>query len=302
MYGIIRVRNFRRAEKVIRLNEKAKRKFPDFKNVNPEFLQAIEKLRFIDDSFMVKVFEDIPCTEFLLRQILNREDLSVKSVQSQYGVKNLSGRSVCLDIFAVDEAGKLYNIEIQRSSSGATLKRARYNSSLIDAHVTNPGDDFKDLCDVYVIFITENDVFKKGLSVYHIEKVIKETGEDVDDGSHIIYVNGTVRDETALGWVMHDFFCTDPKDMHYGIFSERAKFFKETKEGVSQMCQIMQDFWDKGFKKGEARGEARGEVKGKREIAVELAKKGWDAKQIAEIAGCDSATVKNWLDEAKKVN
>ena len=37
-------------------------------------------------------------------------------------------------------------------------------------------------------------------------------------------------------------------------------------------------------------------------MAVELAKKGWDAKQIAEIAGCDSATVKNWLDEAKKVN
>ena len=42
------------------------------------------------------------------------------------------GRSVRLDILAVDEKNHVYNIEVQRNDKGAGVKRARYNSSLID--------------------------------------------------------------------------------------------------------------------------------------------------------------------------
>lgn len=274
--------------------EEKETKIPALKNIDPEYLRAIEKLRFIDDDFMVKIFENIPCTEFLLQHIMNREDLTVKSVQAQYDIKNLNGRSVRLDVFAVDKENKLYNIEIQRSNSGAVLKRARYNASLIDAHITNPGDDYKDLCDTYVIFITENDVFKKGLPVYHIEKVIQETGDFVDDGSHIMYVNSTVQDDTALGWIMHDFFCTDPNDMHYDIFARRAKYFKETEEGVRQVCQVMQDFLDKGVKKGE--------VAKAKDMAIKLADMGVSVEKIAKAADCDMKTVKGWLDKKESMN
>ena len=72
--------------------------------------------------------------------------------------------------------------------------------------------------------------------VYYIEKVIQETGDFADDGLHIMYVNSTVQDDTVLGLIMHDFFCTDPNDMHYDIFAKRAKYFKETEEGVRQVC------------------------------------------------------------------
>ena len=92
-------------------------------------------------------------------------------------MKNLQGRSVRLDILAVDESGRVYNIEIQRSDQGATVKRARYNSSLLDANITEPGDDYNGLNETYVIFITENDVLKHGLPIYHIERMIEETGE-----------------------------------------------------------------------------------------------------------------------------
>lgn len=51
---------------------------------------------------MRKVSEDKDCTEFLLQIILKRSDLKVKKVQGQYDVKNLQGRSVRLDILAVD--------------------------------------------------------------------------------------------------------------------------------------------------------------------------------------------------------
>ena len=56
----------------------------------------------------------------------------------------------------------VYNIEVQRNDKGAGVKRARYNSSLIDANVTEPGDEYEKLNETYVIFITENDVLGGG--------------------------------------------------------------------------------------------------------------------------------------------
>ena len=66
--------------------------------------------------------------------------------------------SVRLDILAVDRQNQVYNIEIQRDDKGAGVKRARYNSSLIDANVTEPGEQYQNLNETYVVFITENDV------------------------------------------------------------------------------------------------------------------------------------------------
>lgn len=97
----------------------------------------------LDDDCMQKVFEDKACTELLLQIILKRADLKVLHVKGQQDIKNLQGRSVTLDILAVDTDNKVYNIEIQRSDKGATVKRARYNSSLIDSNVTEPGEKYE---------------------------------------------------------------------------------------------------------------------------------------------------------------
>ena len=213
----------------------------DFERKHAEDLRRLCGFRLLDDDFMSKVFEDKGCAEFLLKIILNRDDLKVQSVQGQYDVKNLQGRSVRLDILAVDESGRVYNIEIQRSDQGATVKRARYNSSLLDANITEPGDDYNGLNETYIIFITENDVLKHGLPIYHIERMIEETGESFGDGSHIIYVNSQIKDDTALGKLMHDFSCTSGKDMYYEILADRVHYFKEDVKGVATMCKVMED-------------------------------------------------------------
>ena len=179
----------------------------DFERKHEDDLQRLRGFRLLDDDFMSKVFEDKKCAEFLLRIILNRDDLEVKKSNSQYSIKNLQGRSVRLDILAVDKKNRAYNIEIQRNDKGAGVKRARYNSAVIDANVTEPGEKYEKLNETYVIFITENDVLERGLPIYHIDRVIKETGEVFQDESHIIYVNSQMRNETALGKLMHDFSC-----------------------------------------------------------------------------------------------
>ena len=213
----------------------------DFDRKHEEDLQRLRGLRLLDDDFMQKVFEDKACTEFLLQIILNRTDLKVLRVNGQQDIKNLQGRSVRLDILAVDADNRVYNIEIQRSDKGAGVKRARYNSSLIDANVTEPGEKYENLCESYVIFITENDIMKVGLPIYHIDRTVKETGELFGDESHIIYVNSQIKDESALGKLMHDFSCTDAKDMKYKILADRVRYFKEDEKGVATMCKAMEE-------------------------------------------------------------
>ena len=203
-------------------------------------LERLARLRLLDDDFMTKVFEDKECAEILLQIILDRKDLKVLRVQVQYTVKNLQGRSVRLDILAIDETGKIYDIEVQRDDKGAGTKRARYNSSMLDANITEPGEEFEKLPETYVIFITENDVLGGNLPIYHIDRTIQESKELFQDESHIIYVNSQITDETELGKLMQDFRCTNAKDMNNPVLAKRVSYFKENQEGVAVMCKEME--------------------------------------------------------------
>ena len=223
------------------IEELEKQKELDFERKHQDDLERIRNFRLMDDDFMSKVFEDKTCAEFLLKIILNRDDLTVQEVHGQHDLKNLQGRSVRLDILAIDRENRAYNIEVQRSDRGAGVKRARYNSSLLDANLTQTGDAYDALNETYVIFITENDVLKAGLPIYHIHRMVEETGAVFNDQSHIIYVNSQIKDESALGKLMHDFFCTDAKDMFYPVLANRVQYFKQDAKGVATMCRAMEE-------------------------------------------------------------
>lgn len=58
---------------------------------------------------------------------------------------------------------------------------------------------------------------------------------------YIIYVNGAYRGNDTIGRLMHDFSCTNPNDMNYKELAKKARYFKEEKEGVASMSQILED-------------------------------------------------------------
>ncbi len=215
----------------------------DKEQQHQEDLQRIRGFRLIDDDFMNACFDgNIEGTELILRIILNKPDIEVKRVTTQKVMKNLLGRDIWLDIDASDKDDKEYDIEIQRADKGADRKRARYHSSMLDSHLLKPNQDFSELPETYVIFITENDVIGKNKPIYLIDRQITTIGEPFDDGEHIIYVNGENKDSaTELGKLMHDFYCTDPDDMNYTLLADKARYFKEDEEGVAYMCKVMED-------------------------------------------------------------
>ncbi len=216
-----------------------------------EDLQRLRGFRLLDDDFLTKCFEgDTASIELVLQIVLEKPDLKVLDVRTQVFVENLLNRSVRLDILATDSTGAKLNVEVQRSDKGAGRKRARYNSSMMDANLLKKGEDFDRLPETWVIFITENDVMGKGLPLYPVERCFLGTGERFEDGSHILYVNGAYRGDTPIGKLMHDFSCTDAADMYYGTLADRVRFFKESKEGIEIMCRAMEDMRNQTLKEG----------------------------------------------------
>lgn len=205
-------------------------------------LSRIQEMCYFDDVFMTKCLENYPTgIELMLRIIMNDHTLVVKEAQVQSVIKSLQGRSIRMDVKATDLKKKEYDVEMQRADSGARPKRARYSSSLIDANAILPGDDTELLPETYVIFITENDVLRGNLPIYHVERMIKENGKLFDDKSYIIYVNGEIKDETPLGKLMQDLSCANPDEMNYKELADRARYFKKDKEGEKVMSKIMEE-------------------------------------------------------------
>ncbi len=246
-----------------------------------QYLKRLERLRPIDDDFMRCVFNDSErLGEFVLRIILDRPDLIITSMQTQKDMKMLGGaRSLCLDAYGEDSDGKKYDLEIQRDNRGADPYRARYHSSAIDVRNLKAGQEFTELPETYVIFITEHDIFHAGEPVYPVERINLKTGQSFDDGEHIIYVNGEYEGTSDLGWLIHDFKCTNAADMHYKMLRDRVKFLKESEEGQVYMCSVMEEIRTEGIAEGRTEGIAEGIARGIRKNIVTLRRVGTaDAK------------------------
>ncbi len=253
-----------------------------------EDLQRLRGFRLLDDDFLTKCFEgDTASIELVLQIVLEKPDLKVLDVRTQVFVENLLNRSVRFDILATDSTGAKINVEIQRADKGAGRKRARYNSSMMDATLLKKGDDFDNLPETWVVFITENDVIGKGLPLYPVERCFLGTGERFEDGSHILYVNGAYRGDTPIGKLMHDFSCTNAADMYYTTLADRVRFFKESKEGILIMCKVMEDMRKESLQEGIKEGAIN---TAKRMLADGML----TLEKIAEYAGLP-------LDEVKKL-
>ena len=82
--------------------------------------------------------------------------------------------------------------------------------------------------------------------MYHVERTVQEAGTLFGDGSHIIYVNGSYKnDNDPVGKLMHDFRCTSAADMFYQELADPVRHFKETEGGRSQVCKAVEEFSEK---------------------------------------------------------
>ncbi|WP_337372816.1 Rpn family recombination-promoting nuclease/putative transposase [Phascolarctobacterium succinatutens] len=210
---------------------------------NSEIKQVIGSLCMMNNRFMNFMLDDNKkAAQVFLRVILGDDKIKVRNVRIQSFIQNIYGHSSQLDILAQDSKGRYFNVEVQRSDEGAPARRARFYSSILDTHFLQPGKLYEELPDTYVIFITENDALHDNLPLYNIRRRIDENAKCFEDGSRIIYVNSQRRDNTALGKLMQDLYCTEPKNLHYHEFAERMEFLKYSKEGEEKMTDVIEEY------------------------------------------------------------
>ena len=71
------------------------------------YWEILQNLTLMSDPLMRNVLKVKECVQYVLQIILGRKDLVVIDVTVQKDFKNLHGRSVILDVLAVDEEGNL---------------------------------------------------------------------------------------------------------------------------------------------------------------------------------------------------
>ena len=134
--------------------------------------QIVDNMNLFDDNLMSMVFEgNNEATGLLLKIILIRNDIKIISVvgQREFQSPIVGGRNIRLDVIAQDSTGKYYNIEVQRKPEGAHIRRARFNSSMMDSRMLKEGQNFSELRDSHMVFITQTDIFGHGLPVYTVK-------------------------------------------------------------------------------------------------------------------------------------
>ena len=265
----------------------------DLESRYEKYKGIIKNFTLMSDIFMRNVFKKRECLEYVLQVIMKKKDLHVIDQIIQKDYKNLQGRSAVMDCVARDSTGKQFDVEIQQDNEGASPKRARYHSGLMDMNTLNPGQDFEELPESYVIFITRDDILGYGLPIYHIDRQIKELNEAFQDEAHIIYVNSRKQDDTELGRLMHDLHCKKADEMHSPILAKRVYELKETQKGVELMCHEMEKIYNEGMESGEKRGE----LKAKKETILSLAEMGIPVDKIAKAVNLSEKDVQKWIDE-----
>ena len=108
-----------------------------------------------------------------------------KAINERYGSK-----SVRLDAYVEDDAGTVYDVEIQTTDKKNLPERMRYYQSLIDLRILEKGEDYTALRRSFVIFICTYDPFGKGRYAYTFENRCREdSGVALGDKSAKIVLN-----------------------------------------------------------------------------------------------------------------
>ena len=211
-------------------------------NKHEKIRKIAEQLNIIDDALFQKMAEDVEFCEEMISTIL-RQKVTIKKIVPQNSIKNLQGRSVILDALCTFENGKECNVEVQKANDDNHEKRVRYNASCITANIMETGTRFEKVPDIISIFISQFDIFGDGKTIYHVERVVRETGKVRDNGFYEIYVNTQIKDGTDIAELMKIFSENDAYDFDkFPKISKRKSQFKLEKGGEGNMCEAIENF------------------------------------------------------------
>ena len=213
-----------------------------------ELLKQIQAMNLFDDIFTSVVFKDEGACLHLVRQLMQNPKLNIVAFRTQDAIPMLISKSPRLDITAEDDKGTLYEIEIQRVEEPAPARRVRYYSSVMDSELLRKGVSYDKLPEVYLFYISEEDIWRNGQTVYKVQQSLSLGKKQIpyDNGLHTIYVNAEIDDGSNIAKLMQYLKTAKVGDTSQGALSAHVNYLKSPEGGRAKMGEFEKYFTEKG--------------------------------------------------------
>ena len=76
--------------------------------------------------------------------------------------------------------------------------------------------------------------------MYHVDRVVRETGQKVENGQSEIYVNTKGKDKTLVSELMEYFTDSNGRKEICPKLSNRVMMFKTEQKEMTEMCELME--------------------------------------------------------------
>jgi len=238
-----------------------------------------EEIGISNDFMFGKVMREPELCRKLLETILQ---VSIKRIEYPEEQKVIDiakdSKSVRLDVYVNDDAGTVYDVEMQTTSARDLPKRARYYQGMIDLQLIEKGAYYEELNKSFVIFICTFDPFKLGRHLYTFQNTCKEEPElQLGDGTTKIFLNASGTTDDVSGDLKSFLDYLSGKEVSGNPFVDaldtavqRARADDEWRREYMTLYMRDRENLEKGRAEGREEGRAEGRVEGRAEMICEL--------------------------------
>ena len=167
----------------------------------------------MSSKYKIIPLSELPLSnDFMFSQVMRSEEICKLFLEALLGVeirrieyldwqKDLTDsyeyHGIRLDVYLKNEAGTVFNVEMQAERRNDLPKRVRFYQSGIDRSELPKGADYANLSDSYVIFVCNFDYFHIGKAVGERVSFLKGTDVAYEDGSHVFFLNSRYTEANA---------------------------------------------------------------------------------------------------------
>lgn len=282
------------------------------RNTMPDAFPENYQFNLSDFAFFLSVMKVKRAYENVLRIILDEPELQLEEVKVEQVILNKSGkRAIRLDAWASEGKGRQFDTEMQNDASSDDIrKRIRFYQGLIDTPILKAGKDtrYKHLPSTVIIFITQEDIFKKDLARYTFSEQCEEVPElPLGDGTKKIFLNMTSRNgRPELISLLQYMKNTTLDNPNITVRDERILELDKIVEEVKQSEEwedVKMNILDIGIERGKEQGIKQGIEQGRAKTIVENVEAAMKNFGINLQAACEGlgTTVEKYKNAKKKL-
>ena len=151
--------------------------------------KILKNMCLMDDTFMTVALDgNTEAISILVSTVLQRK-VTITSATTQKTVLNTRGKKIIMDVFAVDDHGNVYVIEVENNPTRARYPRMQYYYDMVSNIIVQSGTTYSQIPNRTVICFTRGDGAKTGQPLSRSVTKWKNTDHGVIPYGEIIYVN-----------------------------------------------------------------------------------------------------------------